>query len=180
MLRVVTAADIELNSRCGWSSDLSRSVNDRALFHAENAYFIPSVKIVSNRFKTNTVSNTAFRGFGGPQGMIGIERCMDAIARVTGKDPLDIRLLNLYGTSGTETPYGMSIDEGVLPKIIRNLAETSDYRNRRAEINLTNGQSKRAKRGIALTPVKFGISFTASFLNQAGALLNVYKDGSVS
>ena len=177
---LITAADIELNSRCGWSSDLSRSVNDRALFHAENAYFIPSVKIVSNRFKTNTVSNTAFRGFGGPQGMIGIERCMDVIARVTGKDPLDVRLLNLYGTSGTETPYGMSIDEGVLPKIIRNLAETADYRNRREEINLTNGQSKRSKRGIALTPVKFGISFTASFLNQAGALLNVYKDGSVS
>ena len=176
---LILAADIELSSRCGWSSDLSRSVNDRALFHAENAYFIPSIRITSNRYKTHTVSNTAFRGFGGPQGMVGIERCMDVIAKVTGKDPLDVRLLNLYGVSGRETPYGMSVDEDVLPELIQRLAETSDYRSRRKEIDLENGQMKRFRRGIALTPVKFGISFTASFLNQAGALLNVYKDGSV-
>ena len=177
---LILAADIELSSRCGWSSDLSRSVNDRALFHAENAYFIPSIRITSNRYKTHTVSNTAFRGFGGPQGMVGIERCMDVIAKVTGKDPLDVRLLNLYGVSGRETPYGMSVDEDVLPELIQRLAETSDYRNRRKAIDLENGQMTRFRRGIALTPVKFGISFTASFLNQAGALLNVYKDGSVS
>ena len=177
---LILAADIELSSRCGWSSDLSRSVNDRALFHAENAYFIPSIRITSNRYKTHTVSNTAFRGFGGPQGMVGIERCLDVIAKVTGKDPLDVRLLNLYGVSGRETPYGMSVDEDVLPELIQRLAETSDYRNRRKAIDLENGQMTRFRRGIALTPVKFGISFTASFLNQAGALLNVYKDGSVS
>ena len=177
---LILAADIELSSRCGWSSDLSRSVNDRALFHAENAYFIPSIRITSNRYKTHTVSNTAFRGFGGPQGMVGIERCMDVIAKVTGKDPLDVRLLNLYGVSGRETPYGMSVDEDVLPELIQRLAETSDYRSRRKAIDLENGQMTRFRRGIALTPVKFGISFTASFLNQAGALLNVYKDGSVS
>ncbi|MGB1047907.1 MAG: xanthine dehydrogenase molybdopterin binding subunit, partial [Litorivicinaceae bacterium] len=177
---LILAADIELSSRCGWSSDLSRSVNDRALFHAENAYFIPSIRITSNRYKTHTVSNTAFRGFGGPQGMVGIERCMDVIAKVTGKDPLDVRLLNLYGVSGRETPYGMSVNEDVLPELIQRLAETSDYRNRRKAIDLENGQMTRFRRGIALTPVKFGISFTASFLNQAGALLNVYKDGSVS
>ena len=177
---LIMAADIELSARCGWSSDLSRSVNDRALFHAENAYFVPSIRITSNRYKTHTVSNTAFRGFGGPQGMMGIERCMDVIAKVTGKDPLDVRLLNLYGVSGRETPYGMSVDEDVLPELIQRLADTSDYRSRRKEIDLENGQSNRFRRGIALTPVKFGISFTASFLNQAGALLNVYKDGSVS
>ena len=177
---LIMAADIELSARCGWSSDLSRSVNDRALFHAENAYFVPSIRITSNRYKTHTVSNTAFRGFGGPQGMMGIERCMDVIAKVTGKDPLDVRLLNLYGVSGRETPYGMSVDEHVLPELIQRLADTSDYRSRRKEIDLENGQSTRFRRGIALTPVKFGISFTASFLNQAGALLNVYKDGSVS
>ncbi len=177
---LIIAADIELSARCGWSSDLSRSVNDRALFHAENAYFVPSIRITSNRYKTHTVSNTAFRGFGGPQGMMGIERCMDVIAKVTGKDPLDVRLLNLYGVSGRETPYGMSVDEDVLPELIQRLADTSDYRSRRKEIDLENGQSTRFRRGIALTPVKFGISFTASFLNQAGALLNVYKDGSVS
>ncbi|MAW26196.1 MAG: xanthine dehydrogenase molybdopterin binding subunit [Gammaproteobacteria bacterium] len=177
---LILAADIELSSRCGWSSDLSRSVNDRALFHAENAYFIPSIRITSNRYKTHTVSNTAFRGFGGPQGMVGIERCMDVIAKVTGKDPLDVRLLNLYGVSGRETPYGMSVYEDVLPELIQRLADTSNYRSRRKEIDLENAQMTRFRRGIALTPVKFGISFTASFLNQAGALLNVYKDGSVS
>ncbi len=177
---LIKAADIELSSRCGWSSDLSRSVNDRALFHAENAYFIPSIRITSNRFKTNTVSNTAFRGFGGPQGMMGVERCIDVIAKATGKDPLDVRLLNLYGVSGRETPYGMSVEEDVLPELIRKLADTSNYRARRKEIDLKNAQSKRSRKGIALTPVKFGISFTASFLNQAGALLHVYKDGSVS
>ena len=177
---LITAADIELSSRCGWSSDLSRSVNDRALFHAENAYFIPSIRITSNRFKTHTVSNTAFRGFGGPQGMMGIERCIDVVARITGKDPLDVRLLNLYGVSGRETPYGMSVEEDVLPRLIQKLADTSDYRSRRKEIDVSNAQATRFRKGIALTPVKFGISFTASFLNQAGALLNVYKDGSVS
>ena len=137
---LIMAADIELSARCGWSSDLSRSVNDRALFHAENAYFIPSIRITSNRYKTHTVSNTAFRGFGGPQGMMGIERCLDVIAKVTGKDPLDVRLLNLYGVSGRETPYGMSVDEHVLPELIQRLADTSDYRSRRKEIDLENGK----------------------------------------
>ena len=177
---LITAAEIDLNSRCGWSTDLSRSINDRALFHAENAYFIPAVKITSNRYRTNTVSNTAFRGFGGPQGMMGIERSIDAIAKAIGKDPLDVRLINLYGNAGKKTPYGMTVEEGVLPQILEQLAETSNYRVRRKEIDEQNNDYDRFGRGVALTPVKFGISFTASFLNQAGALINVYKDGSVS
>ncbi|MBS0297064.1 MAG: xanthine dehydrogenase molybdopterin binding subunit [Proteobacteria bacterium] len=172
-------ATFDLASRCGYSYDLSGSINDRAMFHSDNAYFLNAAEIVSHRFKTHTVSNTAFRGFGGPQGMIAIERAMDAIALSLGADPLDVRLANLYGPGRDLTPYGQVVEDSIAKELMERLAETSDYRKRRAAILEWNRTSPVLKRGIALTPVKFGISFTATHLNQAGALVHVYTDGSV-
>jgi xanthine dehydrogenase large subunit len=173
------ALDVELASRCGCSLDLSAAINDRAMFHADNAYFLPAARIVSRRFKTHTVSNTAFRGFGGPQGMMAIERVMDAIAAALGKDPLEVRMANLYGPGRDVTPYGMTVEDNIAPELIAELVEQSGYERRRAAIARFNAGSKTIKRGIALTPVKFGISFTTTFLNQAGALIQVYTDGSI-
>ena len=165
---------------CGFSPDLSAAIADRAMFHADNAYYLPHVRITSHRCKTHTVSNTAFRGFGGPQGMMGIEKVIDAIARELGLDPLEVRRRNLYGGPGRDvTPYHMRVQDNVLPELIDELANTSEYRKRRQEIAAFNAASPILKRGIALTPVKFGISFTVTHLNQAGALLHVYTDGSV-
>ncbi len=176
----IEAVDFELAARCGLSLDLSGSIADRAMFHADNAYYLPNVRILSHRCKTNTVSNTAFRGFGGPQGMLGIERVIDAIAAELGKDPLEIRRINLYGDAGRNiTPYYMEVEDNVLPEIMAELEESSDYQARRAVIDTFNRESPVIKKGIALTPVKFGISFTTQFLNQAGALVHVYKDGSI-
>ncbi|MDZ7644713.1 MAG: xanthine dehydrogenase molybdopterin binding subunit [Woeseiaceae bacterium] len=167
-------------SRCGMSADLSGAINDRTMFHCDNAYYLPAVKIVSHRCKTNTVSNTAFRGFGGPQGMYGIEYVIDEIARYLGKDPLAVRRLNYYGTDDrNETPYRQRVEDNILAEITDSLEGSSDYHARRDEIRQWNATSAILKRGIALTPVKFGISFTATHLNQAGALLHVYKDGTV-
>ena len=176
---LITGADLMLASRGGFSQDLTRSVNDRAAFHCENAYFLPSSLISSRRYKTDTLSNTAFRGFGGPQGMIVAERMLDKIAAKVGRDPLDVRLDNLYGERGTLTPYEMHVTEGVLRPMIEMLAHDCDYCGRRAEIAAHNASNPRKRRGLALTPVKFGISFTSRVLNQAGALVHVYKDGSV-
>src|SRR6266481_6316811 len=156
----LAAVDIALASRCGYSADLSGAINDRAMFHADNAYYLATARIATRRMKTNTVSNTAFRGFGGPQGMLGIEQVIAEIACYLDKDPLDVRKLNFYG-------------------IVDQLETSSDYRARRAEIRAFNAQSPWLKRGIALTPVKFGISFTATHLNQAGCLLHVYTDGTL-
>ena len=176
----IEAVDFELATRCGMSLDLSGSIADRAMFHADNAYYLPNVRILSHRCKTNTVSNTAFRGFGGPQGMMGIERVIDAIAAHVKKDPLEIRRLNLYGEAERNlTPYFMEVEDNVLPEMLAELEQSSDYRTRRANIEAFNVNSPVIKRGIALTPVKFGISFTTQFLNQAGALVHVYKDGSI-
>ena len=172
-------ATFDLASRCGYSYDLSGSINDRAMFHSDNAYFLNAAEIVSHRFKTHTVSNTAFRGFGGPQGMIGIERALAAMALSLGKDPLDVRLANLYAPGRDRTPYGQVVEDSIAHELMQRLAETSDYRRRRAAILEWNRTSPVLKRGIALTPVKFGISFTATHLNQAGALVHVYTDGSV-
>jgi xanthine dehydrogenase large subunit len=170
----------EQAARCGFSPDLSAPIADRAMFHADNAYYLPNVRITSHRCKTHTASNTAFRGFGGPQGMMGIEKVVDAIARELGLDPLEVRRRNLYGPNGRDvTPYHMRVQDNVLPELIDELANTSAYRMRRDEIIAFNGASPVLKRGIALTPVKFGISFTVTHLNQAGALLHVYTDGSV-
>jgi xanthine dehydrogenase large subunit len=167
-------------ARCGMSADLSGAIADRAMFHADNAYYLPAARIVSHRCKTNTVSNTAFRGFGGPQGMVGIEHVIDEIARDLAMDPLDVRRANLYGGKGRNvTPYHMTVEDNILPKLLDDLEKSSDYRARRREIDAFNATSPVLKRGIALTPVKFGISFTTSHLNQAGALIHVYTDGSV-
>lgn len=167
-------------ARCGFAADLSGPVTDRALFHADNAYFYPHVRLTSRPMKTNTVSNTAFRGFGGPQGVIVAERMIEEIAYALGKDPLDIRKANFYGVGERNvTPYHQIVEDNILARLVEELEETSDYRARRAAIVAHNAKGGILRRGIALTPVKFGISFTATWYNQAGALLHVYKDGSL-
>ncbi|MDH1071544.1 xanthine dehydrogenase molybdopterin binding subunit [Pseudomonas nitroreducens] len=174
------AAQLEVVGDCGHSPDLSDAIVDRAMFHADNAYFIPDVAISGYRSFTNIVSHTAFRGFGGPQGMMVIERAMDDIARAVGKDPLDVRKLNLYGGTGRElTPYHQKVEHNLLGELIARLETSSDYAARRLAIHDFNTRSPVLKKGLALTPVKFGISFTAQHLNQAGALIHLYTDGSI-
>lgn len=168
-----------LSARCGATLDLSPGINDRAMFHADNCYYLPNVEIVSERLKTHTVSNTAFRGFGGPQGMLAIERVIDAIAAHLGLDPLAVRLANLYGPGRDVTPYGMTVADNIAPDIVGRLRTDACYDARRAAIAAFNADSPVLKKGLALTPVKFGISFTAIHLNQAGALVHVYADGSI-
>jgi xanthine dehydrogenase large subunit len=176
----IAGVEFVLASRCGYSADLSGSINDRAMLHSDNCYFLENVGITSYRCKTNTQSNTAFRGFGGPQGMLGIEAVLDDIARHLGKDPLDVRKANFYGTATRNvTHYGQTLVDNVIGDIVADLEASADYRARRAAIRAFNATSRIVKRGIALTPVKFGISFTATHLNQAGCLLHVYTDGSV-
>jgi xanthine dehydrogenase large subunit len=176
----ILGLDLTLASRCGFSADLSGPVNDRAVFHADNTYWLPDVALHSFRCRTNTVSDTAFRGFGGPQGMFPIEHVIDEIAIALGRDPLDVRIANLYGkASRNVTPYGMAVEDNIAPDIIARLEVSSRYRERRAEIADWNRSSPVIKRGIALTPVKFGISFTATHYNQAGALLHLYSDGTL-
>jgi xanthine dehydrogenase large subunit len=176
----IRGADFMLASRCGMSPDLSGPVNDRAVFHADNAYYLPHATIVSHRCKTHTVSNTAFRGFGGPQGMMAIEYAIDEIARTLGLDPLTVRKRNLYGKRDRNiTPYTMKVEDNILPELIGELEKSSDYWRRRKQVAAWNASSPFLKRGLALTPVKFGISFTATVFNQAGALVLVYTDGSV-
>jgi xanthine dehydrogenase large subunit len=183
----ILGADITLMSRCGYSIDYSGPVNDRACLHIDNCYYIPNLKLISHRCKTNTQSATAFRGFGGPQGMFGIETVIEEIANDIGKDPLDVRLLNIYkdpAVSGNPatmvTQYGQTIADWVGDKVIDQVASEAKYRERRDSVNAFNKVNKRRKRGLALVPLKFGISFTATMLNQGGALLNIYMDGSVS
>jgi xanthine dehydrogenase large subunit len=176
----ILAVDFEFASRCGMSADLSGPVNDRAMFHCDNAYFLENVRILSHRCKTNTVSNTAFRGFGGPQGMFAIEYVVDDIARALGKDPLEIRRRNFYGKNERNvTHYQQVIEDNVIDELFDLLLASSDYEERRADVLEFNAKSEVLKRGIAITPVKFGISFTSTILNQAGALVHVYKDGTV-
>ncbi len=181
---LIQVADIEVIGDCGNSPDLSDAIVDRAMFHADNAYFLPNARIAGHRAFTNTVSHTAYRGFGGPQGMMIIERAMDDIARAVGKDPLDVRKLNLYGTETVNpersvTPYHQQVEFNYLPEIIEQLEASSDYRARRTAISSFNKTSPILKKGLALTPVKFGISFTLQHLNQAGALIHIYTDGSI-
>ncbi|CAN7362597.1 xanthine dehydrogenase molybdopterin binding subunit [Phenylobacterium sp. LjRoot225] len=170
---------LELASRCGATVDLSPAINDRAMFHADNCYWLPDVEILSQRLKTNTISATAFRGFGGPQGMIAIERVIDAVAARLGLDPLSVRLANLYGPKRDVTPYGMTVADNIAPELIARLRTDARYDARRAEIAAFNARNAILKKGIALTPVKFGISFTTTHLNQAGALALVYADGAI-
>ena len=165
-------------ARCGFSADLSGPVTDRALFHADNAYFYPHVRLSSHPLKTNTVSNTAFRGFGGPQGIIAAERIVEEIAYATGQDTLAVRRRNLY-ENGQLTPYHQAVEDQILPRLIDELEASSDYQERRRAILEANARGGVIRRGIALVPVKFGISFTATWFNQAGALVHVYSDGSI-
>jgi xanthine dehydrogenase large subunit len=171
---------LELAGNCGYSPDLSGSIVDRAMFHSDNAYYLGDATINGHRCKTNTASNTAYRGFGGPQGMVAIEEVMDAIARSLGKDPLDVRKANYYGkTERNVTHYYQTVEDNLLEEMTADLEASSDYAKRREEIIAFNATSPVLKKGLALTPVKFGISFTATFLNQAGALIHIYTDGSI-
>ncbi|PON19711.1 xanthine dehydrogenase molybdopterin binding subunit [Candidatus Entotheonella serta] len=171
---------LNLASRCGMSADLSGPVNDRAMFHCDNCYYLPHVAITSHRCKTHTVSNTAFRGFGGPQGMMVIEYVIDEVARYLGLDPLDVRKRNFYGIGERDiTPYAMRVEDNIIEAMVTELEKSAHYHARRREIEAFNTENLVFKRGLALTPVKFGIAFTATHLNQAGALLHVYTDGSV-
>jgi len=155
-------------------------VTDRALFHCDNAYWYPAVRARSEPFYTNTCSNTAFRGFGGPQGMVGCERWIEDIAYALGRDPLEIRKANFYGTDTNNiTPYHQTVTDNVIHRVVEELEASADYQARRKAVIAFNRTSKVLKKGIALTPVKFGISFTATWYNQAGALVHVYRDGSI-
>ena len=173
----IEAVRIDINGDCGCSPDLSDAIVDRAMFHSDNAYYYPAAKISGERWRTDKVSNTAFRGFGGPQGVITAEAMLDDIARACQQDPLDTRLLNLY--SGQQTHYGQTVDGETLREIMTRLRESSDYDRRRQKIAKHNLASTRFIKGLALTPVKFGISFTVKHLNQAGVLVHIYTDGSV-
>ncbi len=177
---LITSLKLTMLVNCGFSADLSGPVADRAIFHSDNAYFLSDVEITSYRCKTHTQSHTAFRGFGGPQGMIVIEAILSDIARQLGLDPLDVRRRNLYGVQDRNvTHYQMKVEDNILDPLITTLEASSAYRARRQTLATWNARSPVIKRGIAITPVKFGISFTATLFNQAGALVNVFTDGSV-
>jgi xanthine dehydrogenase large subunit len=179
----ITALDFTHFTRCGWGMDLSLPVADRAMLHADNAYHLDNIRITSHRLRTNTQSATAFRGFGGPQGIVGIERVMDHIAHHLDADPLAVRRANYYADAPSDqvqtTPYHQPVKDGIINALTDRLVASSDYVARRAAINAWNASQPVLKRGIALTPVKFGISFTLTHLNQAGALVHVYNDGSI-
>ncbi|MBV6272097.1 xanthine dehydrogenase molybdopterin binding subunit [Alcaligenaceae bacterium CGII-47] len=166
--------------RCGYAADLSGAVADRGVFHCDNAYFLENVAVESYRCKTNTVSDTAFRGFGSPQGMIGIERALLDVAHFLGKDPLEVRRVNLYDPDRAQTHYGQSVSNFILPELIDQLTEQAAYTERRQAVKTFNETNKFLRKGIALTPVMMGICFSRTHLNQAGALINIYKDGSIA
>ncbi len=176
----ILAVDAVLTARCGFSADLSGAVADRALFHADNAYFFPAVRLRSRPMRTNTVSNTAFRGFGAPQGVITAERIIEEVAYSTGRPSLDVRKANLYGGPGRNlTPYHQPVEDNIVPRLVSEIEERADYASRRQAVLDFNARGGILRRGIALTPVKFGVSFTATWMNQAGALVHVYRDGSI-
>lgn len=191
----ISGCEMQLAANCGYSPDLSNSVVDRAMFHVDNAYYLGDASITGYRCKTHTASNTAFRGFGGPQGLIMPEIILDQIARALGKDPLEVRKHNLYNGIGgrngfnqklqpgdrgrDQTHYHQRVEDNQLPQMIAQLEESCDYQRRRVAIRAYNAANPLLKKGLALTPVKFGISFTAGFLNQAGALIHIYTDGSI-
>jgi len=186
----ILGVEFDQCARCGMSIDLSLAVADRAMFHADNAYYLPAVRITSYRCKTHTQSNTAFRGFGGPQAILAMERVIDEIAHTLGRDPLEVRRINFYDHKDAHkdakaaparnlTPYHQTVEDCVIEEIVAELEASSQYRRRRQEMRAWNVESPVLKRGIALTPVKFGISFTNTMMNQAGALVHVYADGSI-
>lgn len=176
----VKGMDIELNADGGSSTDLTMAVLERAMMHSDSSYYFPDISVVGHAWKLNLPSNTAFRGFGGPQGMAVIENIMDQIARQLQIEPEEVRLQNYYGMDDRNvTPYGQVVKNNRLYMIREELLKTSDYQKRRAEIDEWNAKHEFLKKGISMTPVKFGISFTTAFLNQAGALVNIYQDGTV-
>jgi xanthine dehydrogenase large subunit len=176
----ILGASAQFISRAGHSADLSGPVMTRALCHFDNCYWLPHVAVAGYSAKTNTQSNTAFRGFGGPQGAFAIEMLIDDIARQLGQDPLDVRRANFYGVhSNHVTPYGQTLDDNLIHDLVDELASTSHYAARRAAVAQFNAGSAVLKKGLALTPLKFGIAFNVTHLNQAGALVHVYTDGSV-
>lgn len=176
----ITGLKLDLAANCGYSADLSASIVDRAMFHADNAYYLSDVLVTGYRCRTHTASNTAFRGFGGPQGMLAIEHIIEHIARELGLDPLSVRRVNYYGKhSRNITHYYQPVEDNLLNELTDQLALSAGYALRRQEICAFNAGSPILKRGLALTPVKFGISFTAGFLNQAGAMLLLYTDGTL-
>jgi xanthine dehydrogenase large subunit len=175
----LAAFDLTLSSRCGFSTDYSHQVNDRALCHLDNGYHHTNLKVVNYRCKTNTQSATAFRGFGAPQGMFAIEHCIESIARAVGRDPLDVRKENFYSErTGLKTHYDQAVEGFWLPQIVDRLEATSDYSARRKAITAHNAKQPIIRKGISLTPVMFGVSFNASFLNRGSAVLSLYLDGS--
>lgn len=184
---LIAAIDVQHYTRCGWAQDLSLPVADRAMLHADNAYNLPNIRIESHRLKTNMQSATAYRGFGGPQGMLGMERIVDHVAQSLGLDPLVVREKNFYASGGSlsgkmkpqTTPYGQEVTDSIISELSEALKTSADYDARREAIATWNATNQIVKRGIALTPVKFGISFTLTHLNQAGALVHVYQDGSI-
>lgn len=177
---VVSAIDFDQNIDAGWATDLTMSILERAMMHAENSYFIPNMRIIGKAWRTNLPSNTAYRGFGGPQGIAAMETILDRIARNLKVDASEIRFRNFLGMyEKNTTPYGQAVENNRLYLLWDQLIKSSDYQNRRNQVNDFNNKNEFKKRGLALTPVKFGISFTTSFLNQAGALVHVYNDGSV-
>ena len=178
----VLAVDFTHLVRCGWAADLSTPVADRAMLHATNAYHIPAVRIESHRLRTNTASATAFRGFGGPQGMLGMERVMDHIAHTLRENPVEIRRRNFHSTTQgkiTRTHYGQKVEDFELSSMLPDLLDNAEYLARRARVKAWNEANPLLKRGLGFNPVQFGISFTLTHLNQAGALVHVYQDGSV-
>ncbi len=174
----IIAAVIDMHGNAGAYSDLSMPILERAMLHAENSYYIPNIRITGTMWRTNLPPNTAFRGFGGPQAIANIEYIMSKIAYITGKDPAIIRKLNFY-SEGQTTPYGQTVELNRLHTIYDQIIDMSNYFERKQKIAQFNKQHKFIKRGIALDTVKYGISFTSAFLNQAGALVNVYTDGSI-
>jgi xanthine dehydrogenase molybdopterin-binding subunit B len=175
------AARIHLWSDGGWALDLSQAVTDRALFHLDNAYYLPAVEFRGQVARTNCSSNTAFRGFGGPQGMMVIEEILDRIARRLGLPPEVVRERNLYHGRGEPniTPYGQAIEDDRIQTLWHDLKRQAAIESRRRELATWNAAHPHRKRGLAMTPVKFGISFTVTHLNQAGALVLIYQDGTV-
>jgi xanthine dehydrogenase large subunit len=175
----VLALDAMLAADAGWSLDLTPGVVGRALTHADNAYWIPHFRAVGYACKTHKQSNTAFRGFGGPQGVVVMEDALDRIAHQLGRDPVEVRALNFYNAEGDETPFGQKVEGNLLPRVWAELKHEADIGRRRAEIDAFNKQSPVLKRGLGLFPVKFGISFNVPHMNQAGALVHIYSDGSI-
>ena len=175
----LTGVDVDFDARCGCSADLSLGVVDRTMFHADNAYYYPHARIHTRRVRTDTVSNTAFRGFGGPQGMLFAERMMDEIAIRLGLDPLTVRKRNLYGPGRDITPYGMRVRDNIAPRLIRTLERNCGYARRHGDIARHNARAGPLRKGISLTPVKFGIAFTLKHLNQTGALVHLLTDASI-